>query len=316
MPDKRFILPAAAELTLPREAAERLVRSRDGTAALLYLHILLRNGALSEAEAASVLHLGPTALREAEARLVGLGLLQKSESAPAEAPEAPDAPPEYTSEDIAREMESASAFPALVQETQRRLGKLLSPGELKALYEIYDYLSLPAEVVVLLVTYCDEESRRLYGPARPPRLPDIRREAYRWKRAGADTLAGASEHLRRIEARRDGYASIMEAVGRPGREPAGAERKYLDAWQDMGFSAEAVSLAYDKTVLRKGELHWPYLNSILKSWHAKGLHTPAEIASGDRPPAAARPEEPRREEERAREAVNRLRTLLKRGEEN
>ncbi|HPE15578.1 MAG TPA: DnaD domain protein [Oscillospiraceae bacterium] len=315
MPEKRFILPAAAALTLPREAAERLVRSRDGAAALLYLHILLKDGALSETEAASVLHLGPAALREAEAQLVALGLLQKDESAGAPAPETPDAPPEYTSEDIAREMESASAFPALVRETQRRLGKLLSPGELKALYEIYDYLSLPAEVVILLVTYCDEESRRLHGPARPPRLPDIRREAYRWKRAGADTLAGASEHLRRLEERRSGYASLMEVVGRTGREPAAAERRYLDAWEDMGFSADAVSLAYDKTVLKKGELSWPYLNSILRSWHAKGLHTPAEIASGDRPPVPGRPEAPQ-EETCGREAVSRLRELLKRGEEN
>ena len=315
MPDKRFILPANAALTLPRDAAERLVRSRDGAAALLYLHILLKDGTLSETEAASVLHLGPAALREAEARLVALGLLQKNESSE-EAPEMPDEPPEYTSEDIAREMESTSAFPALVRETQRRLGKLLSPGELKALYEIYDYLSLPAEVVILLVTYCDEESRRLHGPARPPRLPDIRREAYRWKRAGADTLAGASEYLRRLEERRSGYASLMEAVGRPGREPATAERKYLDAWQDMGFAADAVSLAYDKTVLRKGELHWPYLNSILKSWHSRGLHTPAEVAAGDRPPVSGRPEAPREEEKRERAAVGRLRELLKRGEEN
>jgi DnaD/phage-associated family protein len=59
------------------------------------------------------------------------------------------------------------------------------------------------------------------------------------------------------------------------------EREYLDAWVDMGFPNDAIRLAYERTVLKKQTLNWPYMNSILKSWHSKGLHTLAQIQAGD-----------------------------------
>jgi DNA replication protein DnaD len=78
----------------------------------------------------------------------------------------------------------------------------------------------------------------------------------------------------------------------------------------MGFSPEAVSIAYDRTVLKTGALKWPYLNSILKSWHQKGLHTPEEIETGDGSSAAP----PRRTADAAasnREAIAWMREYVK-----
>ena len=71
-----------------------------------------------------------------------------------------------------------------------------------------------------------------------------------------------------------------------------SEQRYVDAWIGMGFSAEAVEIAYDRTVLKTGKLAWSYLNSILKSWHTKNLHTAAEILEGD----GARPAQSKRKE--------------------
>jgi DNA replication protein DnaD len=55
----------------------------------------------------------------------------------------------------------------------------------------------------------------------------------------------------------------------------------------MGFDSEAIYHAYDITVLKTGGLKWGYMNSILKSWHDKNLHTLKEIEREDRPPASA-----------------------------
>ena len=58
---------------------------------------------------------------------------------------------------------------------------------------------------------------------------------------------------------------------------------------DEGFSPEAVAIAYDRTLIKLGKLHWSYMDKIFQSWHAKKLHTPAEIEAGDsrrRAPAA------------------------------
>ena len=51
------------------------------------------------------------------------------------------------------------------------------------------------------------------------------------------------------------------------------DSKYIAAWVDLGFDDETICLAYERTVLKKGSLNWAYMNSILKSWHQKGLHT-------------------------------------------
>ena len=77
----------------------------------------------------------------------------------------------------------------------------------------------------------------------------------------------------------------MRVLGLGERMPVPSEEKYLTAWQDMGFSPEAVAIAYDKTVLKCHELKWPYCNGILKRWHEAGLHTPEEIERADKPPA-------------------------------
>ena len=59
----------------------------------------------------------------------------------------------------------------------------------------------------------------------------------------------------------------------------------------MGFDAEALALAYDRTVLKTGRLQWKYMDSIVRSWHGKGLHSLREIREGDTlsPAQAPRP---------------------------
>ena len=76
---------------------------------------------------------------------------------------------------------------------------MLSTADLKALYTVYDYLALPAEVILLLVHHCIVQTEKKYGAGRRPRMSQIKREAYRWVQAGADTADAAEEYLRRLE---------------------------------------------------------------------------------------------------------------------
>ena len=65
------------------------------------------------------------------------------------------------------------------------------------------------------------------------------------------------------------------------------EERYLTTWVSMGFPDESINLAYERTCNQIGSFKWAYMNSILKSWHEKNLHTPQEIALGDGAPPAA-----------------------------
>ena len=109
----------------------------------------------------------------------------------------------------------------------------------------------------------------------------IRKEAFVWHRLGVDTPEAADAHVRTLSALRDREKSILPRLGIAGRLPVEAERKYISSWVEMGFDDDAIALAYERTVLKKGSLVWPYMNSILKSWHQKGLHTLQQIKEGD-----------------------------------
>ncbi|WP_294547007.1 DnaD domain protein [uncultured Pseudoflavonifractor sp.] len=271
-------------VAMPAEAADRLIASGSGDAALLYLYLLRKNGGASLEEAGSALRWDGGRLTAAWDVLSGKGL---APAMPQAAPPQPqqEEPPEYTAEDISRELDDQdSPFPALVGEVQRRLGKILSTADLKTLYTLYDFLALPAEVICLLVSWCVEEMERKYGPGRKPRMSQIRKEAFVWRRLEVDTAEAADSYIKRQGELRTRESQVLSLLGITGRPAVDGERKYIAAWTDMGFGDEAIRLAYERTVLKKQAMSWPYMNSILRSWHQKGLHTPAEIETGDTAP--------------------------------
>ena len=310
-------------LSLSADAADRLLAASNGDCALLYLHLLRQGGRFVPSHAAKVLQWSPERTQAAFDALVKLDLADRRETAEPTPPEPPmPEPPAYTAADLAQELEDKdSPFPALVSEVQRRLGKLLSAADLKQLYTLYDFLSLPAEVILLLVNWCVEEMERKYGPGRKPRLSQISKEGFAWRRKGIDTAEEAERYLRRQDQLRQRTSRLLPLLDIQGRQPVDAERRYLNAWIDMGFPDQVIRLAYERTVLKKQSMNWPYMNSILKSWHQKGLHTLEAIQAGDtsrraagpaagtvNPPAPAAPGETER---RVREDLERMRAYLR-----
>ena len=77
-------------------------------------------------------------------------------------------------------------------------------------------------------------------------------------------------------------------LGLDSRRLTADEERYLSTWISMGFPDESINLAYERTCNQTGAFKWAYMNSILKSWHEKQLHTPQEIAEGDTAPAKRR----------------------------
>lgn len=286
MPEKRFVLPAPETVAIPGEAADRLISCGNGRAALLYLFILKNRGAFSEEEAAGALRWTPAAVESAMETLASLGLVagEGAKAPPArKIPETEprDELPEYTAADMSRLMGGGGAFPGLVSEVQRRLGKILSSDDLLKLLGIYDGLGLPPEVILILVSYCIGETATKYG-GRLPTMRYIEKAAYTWEREGIFSIEEAEEYLKRTEARKSAVGEISAVLQIRGRELTKTERGYVCGWIGMGFSPEVVEAAYDKTVLKTGKLSWGYLNSILKSWHEKGLYTLREIEAREK----------------------------------
>lgn len=271
-------------LSMSAQAARLLVESGDGDGALLYLALLECGG--DAGRAAGRLRWEDGRLRPAWQRLAALGLAQQPPGDPAPAPKQDDRPPEYTRGDIAAALEREPEFQGLCRELEGMLGRVFTDSDLKCAYTIYDHLALPPEVIVHLAGWVAGRERRMKNnPAACPRMPQIQREAFRWKRLGLDTWERAEDYLRRQEAVDQREWAVLQAVGVAERRSAvEREREYIAAWVDMGVSDELIRMAYERTVYQKKAMSWPYMNKILQSWHAAGYKTPQQVEAGDRPP--------------------------------
>lgn len=285
--------------------ADKLIECGDGDCALLYIY-LMRRGMTSPGSLARALGMTPQRLNAAAGKLKSLGLLSGGDFAPRA-----DAIPEYTAEEIVRRSEHDEGFRAVLAECERVLGHTLTGADTRTLFGIYDYLGLPVDVIMVLLHHCAEECRRRYGAGRVPTTRQIEKEAYVWVNREIMTLEQAEEYIREREARREAVERLRRAFGINDRQLSPSERKYLDEWLAIGFTGEAIELAYDRTVTNTGALKWNYMDKIIRSWHEKGLHTPEEIERGDAPrrrqSSAQRPAQPGADElERMRKLYDKV----------
>lgn len=245
-------------------------------AVALYLY---RKSAQPLETALDALHFTVPQMVAATEALRQLGLWEPAQRSPLQ----PDRPT-YTEDDVRSALrDDRLRFSKLVGEAQRRLGRTLSTEELKTILSLVDFLRLPTEVVGLLLSYCVERSHR--RGVRAPSMRTIEREAYRWADEGIDSLEAASFFVQEQLRIHTHVQQLRQLLQIEQRRLTSAEEQYIISWITMGFTDEAIRLAYERTCLNTGALKWAYMNSILRSWHEKGLHTPDEIAHGDAPPA-------------------------------
>lgn len=263
-------------LSLHRKAADRLLAADNGDAALLYLCLLAGKDG-------SALKWDLARLEAAHKALIDMKLADPDQPVvPQPAPKLEDdRPPDYTTQDIAAAIQNGGGFAGLVPEVEKLLGKVLSPADLKTLYLLTDYYTLPPEVILILVGWCAEKTAQKYGAGRKPTMPQIKREGQKWYRAGVTSLEAADAYLQRQQKLGTRGVEILALLNIHGRGPVAREEEYLNAWIDMDFPDEVLRLAYERTVFQTGEFRWAYMNSILKSWHQQGLKTVAAIEAGE-----------------------------------
>ena len=273
MTDNKTALP------LPSEAADRLIAAHDGDVALLYLYIA-RTGALDAERAAGALCRTAREIDAAAEKLRRMGLLDRlpASVSPQLVPE--DTLPEYRAEDLIRFAAEDPKLEAIYREAEQVFGRKLSPADMKMLAGLYKHLGLPAEVLFTLLHYCAERAaERRPGSVPSPR--SVEKEGYDWANREIMTLEQADDYMRFRREQRELTVQVKEVLNIRGRELSKTEREYVERWLAMGFSPEAVAIAYDRTLIKLGKLHWSYMDKIFQSWHAKKLHTPAEIEAGD-----------------------------------
>lgn len=308
MDEKRRKLNHTAILAVPVPTADLLLGAGSPEAALLYLYILRRGGELDMNAALEALPMTRAALAAAAETLTKLGILSPGTKAPLPAQELPD----YPARDVVRRTAEDPAFLDLLQETQSVLGRVLTTADVKKLFGIYDNLALPVEVIALLIHHCKESHDARWGGEKNLGFAAIEKEAYAWFNRELLTYEQAEQYLAELESRRSRMGVIRRRLGIQNRKLSPSEEKYLSEWLGLGFDADAIEEAADRTIRNTGELRWRYMNSIVQSWHKKGLHTMDEIERGDTKPSDRRRGKPAGEESRKADqnATEQLERLL------
>lgn len=260
-------------ITLPQQDARKLLGAANADAALLYLYIAAGN---DPGKAGEDLRLPDSRLNCAGAILRQLGLWPEVLPTKILAGERPN----YSENDVLDAMERDMDFRSLYGEVQRLLGRNLNTEELKILLGFVRYLGLPGDVISLLVCYCKERARKR-GSLRNPSLRTIEKEAYQWAEQGIDTLEAASAYIQTQNQRESQMTSLMSLLQIRGRNLTAAEERYAGAWLTMGFDADAIREAYERTCLNTGGLNWAYMNKILIRWQQAGFHTLEQVRAGD-----------------------------------
>ena len=254
----------------------RLLGAASGDAALLYLYIRCGN---APASALEDLRLPQSRYSCAVAALRQLGLWEEEKRLSIAAGERPN----YTERDVLQMMDTDASFRSLYGEIQRRLGRTLNTEELKILLGFVRYLGLSADVICVLVSYCQERLRRR-GSQRNPSLRTIEKEAYAWAEQGIDTLEEAAAFIQRQNIYYSRLTQLTRLLQIRGRSLTAAEERYAKSWLDMNFDDDVIAMAYERTCLNTGGLSWAYMNKILMRWHESGYRTAEDIHSSDRKP--------------------------------
>ena len=269
-------------LSIPAGELEQIIAAHDGDVALLWLCLRRDPGATLE-DAARLLCRTKAQMDEALEKLQRMGLAEKPpapvKAQPAQSIKLPpaDETPPYTVRDIAARSRSDPRFADLVTEAQRALGHVLNTNDIKILFSLYDYLALPPEVIMMLLNYCVG----LYPTGSPPSMRQIEKEGYVWANREILTIEQAEEYIAESAKRREKLNQAAKTLGITDRKLSPSEKEYITSWLEMGFDDELLAIALDRTIIKTGGRKWKYMNSILKSWHEKGLHTPADVRDKD-----------------------------------
>lgn len=269
----------SSKVEIERIDAEKLLASQSPDGVLLYLYLKCGNG-LDTAE--QDLHMSQSRIQCAGEILRQIGLFEEEK-----APMVMGERPRYTEDDILN-LQKDTDFISMRQEVERVLGKTLTTEELKILLGMIRYLGMSTDLVLQVVFYCRDKAKKK-GRLRPPTLISIEKEAYAWAEQGIDTLEEAAAFIQKQKLMNTKLEKLKSILQIRGRSLTQAESKYANAWLEMGFREDALSLAYERTCLNTGGLSWAYMNKILQRWHQAGYHSAQQVQEGDKrtPPKGA-----------------------------
>lgn len=183
--------------------------------------------------------------------------------------------PHYTTEELITLLEERREDGQYINECQNIWGKMFNTHETNVILGLVDYLGLDWEYVLTLLMYV---KKRQDDKGVKKSLHYVEKMAFSLYDEGVLDLAALNAKLQTFDGLAQSESRLRAMFGIGERAITPREKKFFSTWlYDYNFSMEIIELAYNITVDTKGKLSFPYMNSILADWDAKGLRTVAAI---------------------------------------
>lgn len=146
------LIPAGGDFCVLRaDVVDTLLTCRDGDSALVYLYLVRKGQAFDEREALRDLHLTRDRYDRAVHTLTNLRLVHTPNEQPVQ--ERSAVPPRYSVSEMRAQREDDHRFASVCQTAEIVLGRPLTDSQTRTLMNAYEYLGLPADVLIDLLTY-------------------------------------------------------------------------------------------------------------------------------------------------------------------
>lgn len=258
--------------------------SADSAALKVALFIMI-NGPAEETAISEGLGISPSAVRRSvefwnEAGLFGEG---EADSAVAEdsAPKPVKKVRRHMSQnEIAVALLGNEEYAALLQESQRLLGRELSVSESRLLIETVTEYSLPVPCILMIESYwlSTEKVKNV-----------LNKTAYTvrdWSELGIRAHSEAEAELARMEESYRRAVSVSSLMKTEVTDFTKKDRRMIDRiFDEYGYDEAFIS----EVLTRKPEANLPYVVSVLKDWKKKGYRTISDVRLMELAPQLAQP---------------------------
>ena len=183
---------------------------------------------------------------------------------------------EVSMKEIAKAMDINPKMKETVSMAEQILKKTLSRREVTSIYNFTEWYGMSQEMVLVLLEYCATFDKTSFAY--------IEKVASGWNEQGITTLESATKELNRAIKVMKMQNKCKKIFGLD-RELSSTEANYISKWvSELSMSESMIKNAYERTVTNTGKISMPYMNTILTSWHSKGIKTVSQIAEKEAEP--------------------------------
>ncbi len=178
--------------------------------------------------------------------------------------------------EISKLLEGKPELRFMFDRLEQIYGRPVTSTEQRSYIYLYEAAGLPADVLVMIAEHCVSIDK--------PSIRYIEKTALNWADDGIDTHDKAIARISELSKLHQMETKVKKCFGIENRNLSANERKYVKAWtEEYYFDMDMIELAYDRMVDGIGRLSFPYLNTILKSWHENHLKTVEDVLQKDTP---------------------------------